>query len=158
MSCAGSSVSRRATPPSAGATGKARFTVNPLDVLTVPPGHLLLQTVRSHDQFNTTIYGLDDRYRGITTNRRVVMMHADDIAAAGLAAGGRVDLESCYGGETRTVKGFEVVAYDVPRGCAATYYPEANPLVPIDSVADGSNTPTYKSVRIRVRRAGEGAG
>ena len=135
-------------------TGKAVFTALPMPQLERAADELLMMTIRSHDQFNTTIYGLDDRYRGITTNRRVVMMHADDIAAAGLAAGGRVDLESCYGGETRTVKGFEVVAYDVPRGCAATYYPETNPLVPIDSVADGSNTPTYKSVRIRVRRGG----
>ena len=112
----------------------------------------MMMTIRSHDQFNTTIYGFDDRYRGISGNRRVVLVHPADIAAAGLAAGDRVDLDSRFAGETRTVEGFEVVAYEVPRRCAATYYPEANALVPIDSVADGSNTPTYKSVRITIRK------
>ena len=112
----------------------------------------MMMTIRSHDQFNTTIYGFDDRYRGISGNRRVVLLHPADIAAAGLAAGDRVDLQSRFAGETRTVEGFEVVAYEVPRGCAATYYPEANALVPIDSVAEGSNTPTYKSVPITLRK------
>jgi molybdopterin-dependent oxidoreductase alpha subunit len=143
---------REFTTPS----GKAAFTALALPRSPLEPGELLMMTIRSHDQFNTTIYGFDDRYRGIIGNRRVVLLHAEDIAAGGFKAGDRVDLESRFAGETRTVRDFEVVAYDVPRGCAATYYPEANALVPIDSVADGSNTPTYKSVRIRVVKRGPG--
>jgi len=135
-------------------TGKASFSVLPLPRLELADGELVMMTIRSHDQFNTTIYGFDDRYRGISGNRRVVLLHPADIADAGLAAGDRVDLESRFAGETRTLEGFEVVAYEVPRRCAATYYPEANALVPIDSVAEGSNTPTYKSVKITIRKRG----
>jgi len=134
-------------------SGKASFTAPPLPRLELAAGEFLMMTIRSHDQFNTTIYGFDDRYRGISGNRRVVLLHPDDIAAEGWKAGDRVDLESRFAEEARTLRGFEVVAYDVPRRCAATYYPEANALVPITSVADGSNTPTYKSVRIVIRRA-----
>jgi molybdopterin-dependent oxidoreductase alpha subunit len=139
---------RRFTTPS----GKATFTALPLPRMELGDGEFLMTTIRSHDQFNTTIYGPDDRYRGITGNRRVVLLHPDDVAAEGLSVGERVDLESRFADESRTVEGFEVVAYDVPRRCAATYYPEANPLVPLGSVADGSNTPTYKSVRIVIKR------
>jgi molybdopterin-dependent oxidoreductase alpha subunit len=138
--------------------GKAIFTVSPTDVLHVPEGRLLLQTLRSHDQFNTTIYGLDDRYRGISNGRRVVFVHPDDIAALGLADGDHVDLVSEWVdpelGEPveRRAAAFRVVPYDQPRGCAAAYYPETNPLVPLGSTAIGSNCPTSKSVIIRLER------
>ncbi|MGH7899792.1 MAG: FdhF/YdeP family oxidoreductase, partial [Candidatus Binatia bacterium] len=105
------------------AGGKARFAVLPLPRQELLPGELLMMTIRSHDQFNTTIYGFDDRYRGISGNRRVVLMHPDDIAAAGFKPGDRVDVTSHFEGETRTVRDFEVAAYEIPRGCAATYYP-----------------------------------
>ena len=145
-----SGVQRRefATP-----SGKASFTTLPLPRMELASDEFLMMTIRSHDQFNTTIYGFDDRHRGISGNRRVVLLHPDDIAAEGVKAGDLVDLESRFGPERRVLRGFAVVAYDVPRRCAATYYPEANALVPIGSVADGCNTPTYKSVRIVIRRA-----
>jgi molybdopterin-dependent oxidoreductase alpha subunit len=130
--------------------GRAHFTVHALPDDAVAAGRFRLTTLRSHDQFNTTIYGHDDRYRGITGDRRVVLLHRDDLAAAGLAEGQRVDLTSHFRGETRSVRGFRIVAYDVPRGCAAAYFPEANPLVAIDSVAAGSHTPTYKSIEISI--------
>ncbi len=130
---------------------RAVFTVSPVGVLQVPEGRLLLQTLRSHDQFNTTIYGLDDRYRGVSGGRRVVFVHPDDIAALGLADGGYVDLVSEWeDGSERQAPNFRIVAYEQPRGCAAAYYPETNPLVALDSTADGSNQPAYKSVIIRL--------
>ncbi|MGC1238876.1 MAG: FdhF/YdeP family oxidoreductase [Acidimicrobiales bacterium] len=135
------------------ATGKARFTVNEPDAITVPEGHLLLQTVRSHDQFNTTVYGLDDRYRGIKGGRRVVFVNAEDLAARDLRDGDMVDLVSVWSDGERYAKGFRAVAYETPRGCVATYFPEANVLIPLDSTALGSNTPTSKSVIIRIERA-----
>jgi formate dehydrogenase major subunit len=132
-------------------SGKAVFSVSPLQVLEVPEGRLLMQTLRSHDQFNTTIYGLDDRYRGVSGGRRVVFVHPDDIAALGLADGAVVDLVSEWtDGVERVAPGFRIVAYDQPRGCAAAYYPETNPLIPLDSTAEGSNTPTSKSVIVRL--------
>jgi formate dehydrogenase major subunit len=135
--------------------GKAVFTVSPTDVLHVPDGRLLLQTLRSHDQFNTTIYGLDDRYRGIKNGRRVVFVHPDDIAALGLADGSVVDLVSEWSdGSERRAPEFRVVPYDQPRGCAAAYYPETNPLIPLGSTAIGSNCPTSKSVIVRLEPPG----
>jgi molybdopterin-dependent oxidoreductase alpha subunit len=134
-------------------SGKAVFTVVPLPKRELRDGEFLMTTVRTHDQFNTTVYGFDDRYRGVSGNRRVVFLHPEDIAQAGLAAGDRVDLTSRFGEESRAVRGFTVVPYDLPRRCAATYFPEGNPLVPIGSVADGSNTPTYKSVPITITRS-----
>jgi molybdopterin-dependent oxidoreductase alpha subunit len=132
-------------------TGKANFTVNTLDVLRVPPGRLLLQTLRSHDQYNTTIYGLDDRYRGIHRGRRVVFIHPDDLAERGITDGGLVDLVSEWpDGLERRAEAFRAVVYDTPRGCCAAYFPEANVLVPLDSVADTSNTPTFKSIVVRL--------
>jgi len=135
------------------ATGKARFTVNEPDAVTVPDGHLVLQTLRSHDQFNTTVYGLDDRYRGIKGGRRVVFVNAEDLAARGLVDGDLVDLVSVWSDGERHAKGFRAVAYETPRGCAATYFPEANVLVPLDSTALGSNTPTSKSLIVRIERS-----
>jgi len=131
------------------ATGRARLTANELDVLDIPDGHLLLQTMRSHDQFNTTIYGLNDRYRGIRAGRRVVLVRPDDLERLGIADGTVVDLVGPAG---RRAERFRVVAYDTPHGCAAAYYPEANALVPLDSVALESGTPASKSVLIRLER------
>ena len=131
--------------------GKAIFATSPLEVLTVPEGRLLLQTMRSHDQYNTTIYGLDDRYRGIKGGRRVVFVHPDDVVGLGLAEGQMVDLISEWqDGVERTAGGFRVVPYSTPRGCAAAYYPETNTLVPLDSTALGSNQPAYKSIIVRL--------
>ncbi|MEU9704436.1 FdhF/YdeP family oxidoreductase [Streptomyces sp. NPDC047981] len=132
------------------ATGKANFTAAPVEYPTVPEGRLLLQTLRSHDQYNTTIYGLDDRYRGIKGGRRVVLVHPEDAAALGLADGAYTDLVSEWrDGVERRAPGFRVVHYPTARGCAAAYYPETNVLVPLDSTADISNTPASKSVIIR---------
>ncbi|NUW44336.1 FdhF/YdeP family oxidoreductase [Nonomuraea rhodomycinica] len=135
------------------ATGRANFTVNELEVLDVPPGRLLLQTVRSHDQYNTTVYGLDDRYRGVKAGRRVVFVHPGDLAERDLADGDLVDLVSEWPDGERTAPGFRVIAYPTARGCCAAYFPETNVLVPLDSVAETSNTPTSKSVVIRLVRA-----
>jgi anaerobic selenocysteine-containing dehydrogenase len=134
------------------ATGKARFTANPVSVLAVPPGHLLLQTVRSHDQFNTTIYGLDDRYRGIHSGRRVVFVNSDDLDDLGIADGEHVDLVSVWSDGERRAEDFRVVRYATARGCAAAYFPETNVLVPLDSVAKVSNTPVSKSTVIRLEK------
>lgn len=135
------------------ATGKARFTAHPLPDLRLEPGQLAMMTIRTHDQFNTTVYGLEDRYRGIHRERRVILMHRDDIAERGLTAGDIVDLTSHFRGETRHAPKFLVVAYDIPRGCTATYFPETNVLVPIDSTADVSHTPTSKFVAITVEKS-----
>ena len=135
------------------ATGRARFTRNALDALEVPEGYLILQTVRSHDQFNTTVYGLNDRYRGIEGGRRVVFVNEDDLAARGLRDGDVVDLVSVYTDGERRAAAFRAVAYPTPRGCAAAYFPEANVLVPLDSTAVTSNTPTSKSIIIRLERS-----
>jgi molybdopterin-dependent oxidoreductase alpha subunit len=137
------------------ATGRANFAVNPLDWVPVPPGRLVLQTLRSHDQYNTTIYGLDDRYRGVKGGRRVVFVNPADIEALGLTDGDRVDVISEYTGSDGTVqerraKDFLVVAYSTPPGNAAAYYPETNPLVPLDHTAAGSNTPVSKAIVIRL--------
>ncbi|MFE2351465.1 FdhF/YdeP family oxidoreductase [Kitasatospora cineracea] len=137
------------------ATGKANFTVNPLTAPEVPAGRLLLQTLRSHDQYNTTVYGLDDRYRGITGGRRVVLVNPADAAELGLADGQFVDLVGEWSdGAERRAPHFRVVHYPVARGGAAAYYPETNVLVPLDSTADISNTPTSKSVLVRLEPAG----
>ena len=134
-------------------TGKARFSVNQLEALRVPPGRLLLQTVRSHDQFNTTIYSNEDRYRGIHDSRRVVLVNPEDLAELGFADGQHVDVFSEWtDGVERCLRDYRLVAYPTARGCAATYFPEANVLVPLESVAEGSNTPVSKSVVVRFER------
>ncbi|WP_412541090.1 FdhF/YdeP family oxidoreductase [Longispora sp. K20-0274] len=134
--------------------GRARFTVSPLTSIEVPEGRLLMQTLRSHDQYNTTIYGLDDRYRGVKAGRRVVFAHAEDLAERGLADGSMVDIVSEWPDGERRAEGFRAIAYPTARGCVATYFPEANVLVPLDSVAVGSNTPTSKAVIVRLEPAG----
>ena len=111
-------------------------------------------TIRSHDQFNTTVYSDSDRYRGIRHSRRVVLMNAQDMASAGLATGDLVDLQSHFEAQTRSLDRFRVVAYDIPAGCLAGYYPETNPLIPVDHVAEVSNTPAYKSFAVSVTPAG----
>jgi anaerobic selenocysteine-containing dehydrogenase len=133
-------------------TGKAHFTVNRVTAIEVPPGHLLLQTVRSHDQFSTTVYGLDDRYRGVHGGRRVVFVSAKDLADRGLADGDMVDLVSVWSDGERRAPAFRVIEYPTPDGCAAAYFPETNVLIPLDSTAEVSNTPTSKSVIIRLDR------
>ena len=129
-------------------TGKARFTVHPMPAFPLAPGQLLMMTIRSHDQFNTTIYGLDDRYRGIHNGRRVIFLNPEDLEQLGIEAGQRVDITSHFRGEQRTAREFTAVPYKIPRHCAATYFPEANVLVPISAVAEKSNTPASKSVVI----------
>jgi molybdopterin-dependent oxidoreductase alpha subunit len=135
------------------ATGKARFTVHPLPVHDLGPGQLLMMTVRSHDQYNTTVYGLDDRYRGVRGGRRVVLMNEEDARARGLSEGDLVDLTSHFSDGARSAKHFVVVPYPIPRGCCATYFPEANVLVPLGAVARKSNTPASKSVVVTVDRS-----
>ena len=137
---------------------RGEFVVSPVEVLQVPAGHLLLQTLRSHDQFNTTIYGLSDRYRGIEGGRRVVFVHKEDISALGFDPGDLVDLVTHWPGDdlVRVAPSFRIVEYDTPRGSAAAYYPETNPLVPLDHTALGSNQPASKSVVVRLVPAGRG--
>jgi molybdopterin-dependent oxidoreductase alpha subunit len=137
--------------------GKAMFQVSPLEVLQIPEGKLVLQTIRSHDQFNTTIYGLSDRYRGIEGGRRVIFLHRDDITSLGFEEGDLVDIISEWkDGSVRQVPTFRIVAYDQPRGCAAAYYPEANPLVALEHTAEGSNQPAYKSVIVHLKKSDGG--
>jgi len=137
---------------------KARFLVAP--GLDEDPGIdrrelLTLTTIRSHDQYNTTIYGFDDRYRGISGRRDVVFLNREDMRSRGLEQGDRIEVASRMPGEdaaTRTVSGFIAVEYDLPRGSAAMYYPEGNRLVPLDSHDPQSGTPAYKSIPIVVRK------
>jgi len=136
-------------------TGKAQFIVSDLQPLKLAPGQYLMMTVRSHDQFNTTIYGLDDRYRGVYNGRRVVFMNEDDIKAAGLQQGQLVDLTSHFNGEERVARHFMVAPVQIARGCTATYFPEANVLVPINSTADRSNTPTSKSLVVSIKASAD---
>ncbi|BBH15785.1 formate dehydrogenase [Nocardioides baekrokdamisoli] len=135
------------------ASGKAEFTTNAFTVLTPPPGHLVLQSLRSHDQWNTIPYAMNDRYRGIHNARRVVLVNPDDIAELGFADGDLVDIVSQWTDQVeRRAPEFRLVAYPAARGSAAAYYPEANVLVPLDSVAEISNTPASKGVIVRFER------
>ncbi|MBQ0851005.1 FdhF/YdeP family oxidoreductase [Streptomyces sp. BH-SS-21] len=131
--------------------GKALFTANDFAMLQAPEGHLLLQTLRSHDQWNTVPYTPNDRYRGIHGSRRVVLVNPEDVTALGLSAGQHVDLVSVWGDDPdRRAGDFRVVPYPTTRGCAAAYYPETNVLVPLDSVSDKSNQPTSKAIVVRL--------
>ena len=131
-------------------TGKAKFTINPAPDLTLPEGSFRMMTIRTHDQYNTTVYGNDDRYRGIRGGRRVVFMNEADMREAGFEAGARVDLRNDFGGEVRTAPRFTVVPYPIPRRCVGTYFPEANVLVPLEHYAEGSYTPASKDVTVRL--------
>ncbi|WFP16671.1 FdhF/YdeP family oxidoreductase [Citricoccus muralis] len=137
------------------AAGKAHFTVSPLEYLTPPEGHLVLQTMRSHDQYNTTFYGLDDRYRGIKGGRRVILIHPEDLKETGFADRTLVDVISVFKGEERRADRFRLVAYPTARGCVAAYYPEANALVHRELVARESNTPGFKAVMVRFEERAE---
>lgn len=132
-------------------TGKANFNVAQFEPPQLNAEELMMMTVRSHDQFNTTIYGLDDRYRGISNERRVIFMNEEDIKEQGFKGGDRVDLYNFHGGRERVAKNFIIIPFSIPKGCTATYFPETNVLVPIDSVADKSNTPTSKFVVLKLR-------
>ena len=129
---------------------KAPFSIHPLEPLELADDQLVLMTIRSHDQFNTTIYGMDDRYRGVHGERRVVFLNREDMTARGLEPEQPVNLTSHWQGETREAKLFLALPYDLPRGCAAAYFPETNVLVPLDSTARVSNTPTSKAIIITV--------
>jgi molybdopterin-dependent oxidoreductase alpha subunit len=137
--------------------GKAKFIISDLTAHNLAPGQYLMTTVRSHDQFNTTIYGLNDRYRGVYNGRRVIFMNADDISAAGLQQGQLVDLTSHYKNETRIARHFMVAPIEIARGCTATYFPEANVLVSINNSAEGSNTPVSKSLIISIEPSRDAA-
>ncbi|WP_081867649.1 FdhF/YdeP family oxidoreductase [Hymenobacter sp. IS2118] len=130
--------------------GKANFSTTQLEKHHLEPGQLVLMTVRSHDQFNTTIYEYNDRYRGIQGERRVLFMHRDDMADRGIKAKDLIDITSHFEGAERTVEKFVAVPYDIPKGNVSAYFPEANPLIPINSVAKVSNTPTSKYVVVTV--------
>ncbi len=136
-------------------SGYGQFAVSPIEALQVPPKHLLLQTFRSHDQFNTTIYGLSDRYRGIEGGRRVIFMHRGDIAELGFRDGDFVDITTRWDGDDRVrcAENFRIVEYKTPKGSAAAYYPETNPLVPLDSTAAESNCPTSKGIVVSLSPA-----
>lgn len=141
------------------AGNKAHFVVAPIPDLSLPPGQLRMMTLRSHDQYNTTVYDNNDRYRGIYGTRKIVMMNAADVAALGLREGQDVDLHSISpeDGRVRSVHNLRVVTYDIPVNCAATYFPETNPLVSVNSFADKSRTPVSKFVPIVVLPAGSPA-
>lgn len=134
-------------------TGKAKLTINPIPDHPLEPGQLVMTTIRGHDQFNTTQYGLHDRYRGMHHKRQVVMMNRDDIAELGLVPNQLVDVTSHFNGQTRVACAFTVVEYPLQRRSAATYFPEGNVLVPIGSTEPLSNCPTYKHTIITVRPA-----
>ncbi len=132
-------------------TGKANFTVSNLETIALAPNEYLMMTIRSHDQFNTTIYGLDDRYRGILNERRVILMNKQDMQKANLQQQQIVDIYNYHDGVERVAHKFLVIEYNIPERCVATYFPETNVLVPIKSTADKSNTPTSKSVIVKLK-------
>ena len=133
-----------------GIGGKAHFTVNHHTPITLEKDQLLLMTLRSHDQFNTTIYGMNDRYRGIHGERRVIFMNSLDMDRRGISEQQPVDIHSHFQGKTRTAYSFLAVSYPIPKGCTAAYFPEANVLVPLQSKAAVSHTPTSKSIVITI--------
>jgi molybdopterin-dependent oxidoreductase alpha subunit len=133
-------------------TGKANFSINRLSEIELEENQFIMMTIRTHDQFNTTIYGLNDRYRGVLNERRVVFMNIEDMKKLGLQKLDVVDLTSHFKNEKREAKGFLAIPYSIPKQCTATYFPEANVLVPLKSTADISNTPTSKTVIITIKK------
>ena len=133
-------------------TGKANFSINKPSEIALEKDQFIMMTIRTHDQFNTTIYGLNDRYRGVLNERRVIFMNAEDMKKAGLQKLDLVDLTSHFKNEKREAKGFLAIPYSIPQQCTATYFPEANVLVPLKSTADISNTPTSKTVIITIKK------
>ena len=133
-------------------TGKANFTINAVSDIVLQKNQLIMMTIRTHDQYNTTIYGLDDRYRGIINERRVIFMNPTDMKEQGLEKLDTVDLISHFNQEERIAKSFLVIPYSIPKQCSATYFPEANVLVPLQSKARISNTPTSKTIIITVHK------
>jgi anaerobic selenocysteine-containing dehydrogenase len=131
---------------------KMPFSITGLPKNKMAPDEYMMSSVRSHDQFNTTIYGLEDRYRGIHHERRVIFMNKDDIQKGGFKDGDRVDLFNYNDGIERTARLFIVVEYNIPKRCTITYYPETNVLIPISSVAEKSNTPTSKMILIKIKK------
>lgn len=131
---------------------KANFNLASPQRQELAEDELMMMTIRSHDQFNTTIYGLNDRYRGIYNERRVILMNQADMNRQKLQQGDVVDLFNNFGGRERVAHKFIVIPYPIPEGCTATYFPETNVLVPLDSVADKSNTPTSKMIILKVRK------
>ncbi|WP_166381656.1 FdhF/YdeP family oxidoreductase [Polaribacter sp. 11A2H] len=133
-------------------TGKANFSINKPSEIELKKNQFMMMTIRTHDQYNTTIYGLDDRYRGVLNERRVIFMNEDDMKSLHLEKLDLVDLTSHFNDEEREAKGFLVIPYSIPKQCTATYFPEANVLVPLKSKADISNTPTSKTVIITIKK------
>jgi anaerobic selenocysteine-containing dehydrogenase len=133
-------------------TLKAQFTVTKHTTIDLADDELMMMTIRSHDQFNTTIYGLNDRYRGIYNERRVILMNQQDMNKRGLQKEDVVDIYNYHDGVERVAHKFIVVPYPIPETCTATYFPETNVLVPISSVAEKSNTPTSKLVVIKLKK------
>ncbi len=131
-------------------SGKAQFTIHNPPSFRLDDGEYTMMTIRSHDQFNTEVYGLGDRYRGIKKGRNVIFLNPQDMKREGISAGQEVVITSLYDGESRSVQGFRAIPYPIPSRCAATYFPEANVLVPISHTASRSNTPASKSVVIRL--------
>ena len=132
-------------------SGKAQFTTHDLPNVSIPSDRFVMMTIRSHDQYNTTIYDVHDRYRGISGNRRIVLMNALDMAERGWKNRQIVSISSHFNGEVRTSTDWIVVAYDIPRQNVATYFPEANSLVPLNSTARISNTPTSKWIEVSLK-------
>jgi molybdopterin-dependent oxidoreductase alpha subunit len=133
--------------------GKAHFSITPLPSHRISPGHFVLMTVRSHDQFNTTVYGYNDRYRGISDSRKVVMMHKDDMQSIGASAEELVDITSHFNGETRVLEGFQIVPYAIAKGCVGVYFPEGNVLIAIDNHSAESLCPSSKFVEVSIKKS-----
>jgi molybdopterin-dependent oxidoreductase alpha subunit len=136
-------------------TKRAKFKLHPVPKYDLRDDQLLLTTIRSHDQFNTTIYGENDRYRGIFGGRHVILMNRADLQRLGYQPEQWVDITSHFDDEQRTIRKFKIVPYDIPERCAAMYYPECNPLVPLRHVAKGSNQPASKSIIITLKPSDE---